>query len=106
MTFGFKPIWVILWTPNSLHLIKHAKLVVISFSGDHTEVIEIDYDPENIKYEQLLKLFWNNHEYGLTTQIKKQYASIIFYHNEEQKKIAEGKLGWPAKEVFKFLLIF
>jgi peptide-methionine (S)-S-oxide reductase len=27
--------------------------------------------------------------YGLTTKIKKQYASIIFYHNEEQKKIAE-----------------
>jgi peptide-methionine (S)-S-oxide reductase len=36
-----------------------------------------------------LKLFWNNHEYGLTTRIKTQYASIIFYHNEEQKKIAE-----------------
>jgi peptide-methionine (S)-S-oxide reductase len=27
--------------------------------------------------------------YGLTTNIKKQYASIIFYHNEKQKKIAE-----------------
>lgn len=54
-------------------------------------MIEIDYDPENIKYEQLLNLFWNNHEYGLTTRIKKQYASIIFYHNDEQKKIAEGE---------------
>lgn len=60
-----------------------------NFSGDHTEVIEIDYDPENIKFDQLLTLFWNNHEYGLTTRIKKQYASIIFYHNDEQKKIAE-----------------
>lgn len=35
-------------------------------------------------------IFRNNHEYGLTTKIKKQYASIIFYHNDEQKKIAEG----------------
>lgn len=61
------------------------------FSGDHTEAIEIQYDPENIKYEELLSLFWNNHEYGLTTRIKKQYASIIFYHNEEQKRIAEGE---------------
>jgi len=57
--------------------------------GDHTEAIEIQFDPENIKYEDLLNLFWNNHEYGLTTKIKKQYASIIFYHSEGQKKIAE-----------------
>lgn len=57
--------------------------------GDHTEVIEIHYDPKTITYEKLLDLFWNNHEYGLTTKIKKQYASIIFYHNDEQKKIAE-----------------
>jgi peptide-methionine (S)-S-oxide reductase len=42
-----------------------------------------------VAYERLLNLFWNNHEYGLTTKIKKQYASIIFYHNDEQKKIAE-----------------
>lgn len=63
----------------------------IYFSGDHTEAIEIDFDPENISYVQLLTLFWNNHEYGLTTRIKKQYASFIFYHNDEQKKIAEGE---------------
>lgn len=49
----------------------------------------------------LLKLFWNNHEYGLTTRIKKQYASIIFYHNDDQKKIAEGKL--PTNPFHSFL---
>ncbi|KAG5673423.1 hypothetical protein PVAND_003472 [Polypedilum vanderplanki] len=57
--------------------------------GDHTEVIEIHYDPKQVNYERLLSLFWNNHEYGLTTKIKKQYASRIFYHNDEQKRIAE-----------------
>lgn len=61
------------------------------FSGDHTEAIEIHFDPKSIKYEALLHLFWNNHEYGLTTKIKTQYASIVFYHNDEQKKIAEGE---------------
>jgi peptide-methionine (S)-S-oxide reductase len=62
----------------------------ISFHrGDHTEAIEIHFDPTTITYEKLLNLFWNNHEYGLTTKIKKQYASIIFYHNEQQKQIAE-----------------
>lgn len=57
--------------------------------GDHTEVLEIDFDPKVISYKQLLHLFWNNHEYGLTTRIKRQYMSLILYHNEEQKSIAE-----------------
>ncbi|XP_056633831.1 peptide methionine sulfoxide reductase [Diorhabda sublineata] len=60
--------------------------------GDHTEVIEIDYDPNVINFEKLLKLFWDNHEYGLTTRIKKQYASLILYHDEEQKNIAEESM--------------
>ncbi|XP_053671443.1 peptide methionine sulfoxide reductase isoform X2 [Anopheles nili] len=58
--------------------------------GDHTEVIEIDYDPQKISYNELLDLFWNNHEYGLTTRIKRQYMSLILYHNEEQRVIAEA----------------
>ncbi|KAF5288259.1 hypothetical protein FQA39_LY04027 [Lamprigera yunnana] len=60
--------------------------------GDHTEVIELDFDPKSITYEQLLELFWKNHEYGLTTKIKKQYASMILYHNNVQKEIAETSL--------------
>ncbi|VEN34990.1 unnamed protein product [Callosobruchus maculatus] len=57
--------------------------------GDHTEVVEIDYDPKVISYEDLLELFWNNHEYGLTNITKRQYMSLILYHNEDQKRIAE-----------------
>lgn len=49
-----------------------------SYRGDHTEVIEIDYDPKTISYEDLLSLFWNNHEYGLTTKIKRQ---VIFVYD-------------------------
>lgn len=59
------------------------------FRGDHTEVLEIDYNPEVISFKQLLKLFWNNHEYGLTTPMKRQYMSMILYHDDEQKAIAE-----------------
>ncbi|XP_058980033.1 peptide methionine sulfoxide reductase isoform X2 [Musca domestica] len=58
-------------------------------TGDHTEVLEIDYDPNVISFKDLLHLFWNNHEYGLTTPIKRQYMSLILYHDEEQKTIAE-----------------
>ncbi|XP_055624607.1 peptide methionine sulfoxide reductase-like [Toxorhynchites rutilus septentrionalis] len=58
--------------------------------GDHTEVIEIHYDPTKISFTDLLDLFWNNHEYGLTTRIKRQYMSLILYHNDKQRRISEA----------------
>lgn len=61
-------------------------------SGDHIEVIVIDFDPTKITYLQLLDLFWNNHEYGLTTRVKRQYSSVIYYHTEKQKRIASESL--------------
>ncbi|XP_039755354.1 peptide methionine sulfoxide reductase [Pararge aegeria] len=57
--------------------------------GDHTEVIELDYDPKTATYEELLDMFWANHEYGLTTKLKRQYQSMILYHDEEQREAAE-----------------
>lgn len=65
-------------------------LCLVFHRGDHTEVIEIDYDPQTISYNDLLDLFWNNHEYGLTTRMKRQYMSLILYHNEQQRQIAEA----------------
>ncbi|CAG4962608.1 unnamed protein product [Colias eurytheme] len=58
--------------------------------GDHTEVIEIDFDPKSVTYEDLLEMFWANHEYGLTTKLKRQYQSMILYHDEEQRTAAEA----------------
>ncbi len=55
--------------------------------GDHTETVQIDYDPDKISYEELLELFWNNHD--PSRKRKTQYASRIFYHTELQKKLAE-----------------
>ena len=55
--------------------------------GGHTETIQIDYDPKKITYEELLDIFWESHE--PTLSLSSQYASIIFFHNEEQKKIAK-----------------
>lgn len=60
--------------------------------GDHTEVVTIDYDPNQITYYELLNLFWNNHEYGLTTRVKRQYMSLILHHSEEQKRVAENSI--------------
>ena len=59
----------------------------------HAEAVEVEYDPDEISYADLLDVFWNNHNpttlnrQGLDVGI--QYRSAIFYHDEEQKEIAE-----------------
>jgi len=55
--------------------------------GDHTEAIDLDYDPKVISYETLVAMFWRFHD--PTVQHKKQYMSAIFYHDEEQQRLAE-----------------
>ena len=55
--------------------------------GDHSETIQIDYDPTRISYEELLELFWASHN-PATRPRSRQYASIIFYHDDEQKRLA------------------
>jgi peptide-methionine (S)-S-oxide reductase len=60
----------------------------------HAEVVEIEYDPSVVSYEDLLKVFWENHD---PTQVNRQgpdfgtqYRTVIFYHTEEQKRLAEA----------------
>ena len=59
----------------------------------HAEVVQIIFDPSVVSYEKLLGVFWSIHN---PTQLNRQgpdigtqYRSVIFYHSEEQKKIAE-----------------
>ncbi len=59
----------------------------------HAEVVEIEYVPTQVSYEELLRVFWENHD---PTQLNRQgpdtgtqYRSAIFYHTEEQRKAAE-----------------
>jgi peptide-methionine (S)-S-oxide reductase len=56
--------------------------------GDHSESIEIDYDPTVISYKHLLKFFWEAHD-PASRSWSKQYKAAIFYHNDEQKRLAE-----------------
>jgi len=55
--------------------------------GDHTETVDIEYDPKIVSYAELLKMFWENHD--PSSSCSRQYMSAIFYHGEEQKKLAE-----------------
>jgi peptide-methionine (S)-S-oxide reductase len=56
--------------------------------GDHTETIQIDYDPSQISYSDLLDIFWRNHDPSARAW-SKQYMAAVFYHTDEQKKLAE-----------------
>ena len=62
-------------------------LNVLFLSGDHTETVEIQYDPTKTSYSEMLKLFWTNHD--PTQCASRQYMSAIFYHSKEQKQLAE-----------------
>lgn len=56
--------------------------------GDHTEVIQIDYDPRQISYEALLDLFWAEHD-PTDRVLSRQYMAAVFYQNDAQRRAAE-----------------
>ena len=58
-----------------------------SLSGDHTETVEIVFNPKVTSYHVMLKMFWENHD--PTRCASRQYMSAIFYHGSEQKRLAE-----------------
>ena len=60
----------------------------------HAEVCQIKFDPKVIAFNQILEVFWEVHDPTTLNRqgadIGPQYRSVIFYHNEEQKKLAES----------------
>ena len=60
----------------------------------HAEVVQVTFDPTQISYEQLLNVFWHNHD---ATQVNRQgpdigtqYRSVIFYHTSQQEATANA----------------
>jgi len=68
------------------------KEVCTSTTG-HAEVSQLTYDPKVISFDELLEVFWKNHDPTTLNRqgadVGTQYRSAIFYHNDEQKKLAE-----------------
>jgi peptide-methionine (S)-S-oxide reductase len=58
----------------------------------HAEVVEVEYDPSEVNYQQLLEIFWTIHDPTTLDRqgpdIGSQYRSAIFYHDQEQKAVA------------------
>ncbi|HXV65459.1 MAG TPA: peptide-methionine (S)-S-oxide reductase MsrA [Vicinamibacteria bacterium] len=66
----------------------------VSYGGTgHLEAVEILYDPKKVSYEKLLEVFWVNVNptdgAGQFCDRGSQYATAIFFHDEEQRRLAE-----------------
>ncbi|HSQ56004.1 MAG TPA: peptide-methionine (S)-S-oxide reductase MsrA [Gemmata sp.] len=98
------------WCTEAVFLqLKGVKKVVSGYSGGttpnptyrdvctgttgHAEVVQVTFDPSIISYPELLEVFWRSHDPTTLNRqgndVGTQYRSSIFYHSEDQKKLAE-----------------
>ena len=83
---------------------------VSSGASGHVEVLQVTYDPAKVKYETLLETFWLNHDPTVNDRQfcdrGSQYRPVIFYHDAEQKRLAEAsKARWEKDKPFKQKLL-
>jgi peptide-methionine (S)-S-oxide reductase len=71
----------------------------------HAEVVQVEFDPSRVTFDQLLDVFWSSH--NPTTRNRQgpdwgtQYRSAIFYHSDEQRRVAEASRDrWNASGKF------
>lgn len=66
---------------------------VCSDATGHAEAVHLRYNPKEISYEKLLKIFWANHDPTTPNRqgpdVGTQYRSVIFYYTPEQQKLAQ-----------------
>ncbi len=66
---------------------------VCSGATGHAEVIQVIYNPEIVSFKELLEVFWTVHDPTTLNRqgadVGTQYRSVIFYHSDEQKQLAE-----------------
>ena len=66
---------------------------VCSSTTGHAEAIHLEYDPAVVSYEELLSIFWNNHDPTTPNRqgpdVGEQYRSAVFYHTQEQADVAK-----------------
>jgi peptide-methionine (S)-S-oxide reductase len=67
---------------------------VCNHDTGHAETVQVEFDPKQISYEQLLEIFWNLHDPTTLNRqgpdIGDQYRSAVFFHSPAQKSLAES----------------
>lgn len=78
---------------------------VCSGTTGHAEVCQVHFDPAQISYDEILEVFWTTHD---PTTLNRQgadagtqYRSAIFYHSDEQRRIAEQSKATVAPELWE-----
>jgi peptide-methionine (S)-S-oxide reductase len=78
------------------HFPNPSYLDVLSRITGHAEVAQVEYDPSQVSYEELLDVFWNIHD---PTSLNRQgpdrgeqYRSVIFFHNPQQEEVAKRSM--------------
>jgi peptide-methionine (S)-S-oxide reductase len=78
---------------------------VSAHKTSHVEAVEVTYDPTKVSYEKLLDIYWGNIDPtdagGQFYDRGAQYATVIFYGNEEEKKLAEASKEKVEKKLGK-----
>lgn len=72
----------------------------------HAEAVQIEFDEKNISFDKILDVFWNTHDPTTMNRqgndVGPQYRSMIFYHDENQKKVAkESKKKVEEEKLYK-----
>lgn len=77
---------------------------VCSGTTRHAEVVQVEFDPQVISYADILEIFWATHDPTTPNRqgndVGPQYRSVIFYHDEEQKKTAERSKAEAAPQLW------
>lgn len=77
--------------------------------GDHAETVQIEFDPSGISFKELLGIFRESHDPAIRSW-SRQYMSAIFFHNEEQKRLAVETMDREAsilkRQVFTEIVPF
>lgn len=67
--------------------------MVLTKKTGHAEVLHVAYDPKIVSYEKLLEIFWKTHDPTTLNRqgndVGPQYRSAVFYHNDQQRELAE-----------------
>ena len=66
--------------------------------GDHTETLQVFYDPSVVSYKELLEIFWDSHN-PASRPYSRQYMSIILYNSEDQRREAVASMKKREKQM-------